>query len=148
MSAEGPGAIVTTVAFELRAALFPLMRRLQARCDDEDLTVAQSTALSRLDRFGPATPASLAAKEYVHPQSMATILSQLQRRGLVTRARSTSDGRSVTVSISEVGRNVLEAERQKRVRLLSRAMYEGFTADELRTLDAAIPLLRRLTDLV
>jgi len=66
----------------------------------------------------------------------------------VTRARSTSDGRSVTVSISEVGRNVLEAERQKRVRLLSRAMYEGFTADELRTLDAAIPLLRRLTDLV
>jgi len=139
---------ISEAATDLRAVLFPLHRRLLARRFDDELTIPQFSVLSLLDKGGPATPAALAGKELLPPQSMATLLSQLYRRGLVTRAPSPSDGRSIVVSISPRGTDVVNAERTERARHLQEAMNRALSPDEVEQIVRAIPLLERLIQFV
>jgi hypothetical protein len=48
------------------------------------------------------------------------------------------------MSLSEAGRQVLHSKRSARTQQLARALSDGFTPAELRTLMAAAPLLERL----
>jgi DNA-binding MarR family transcriptional regulator len=124
------------------------MRKLSSHRLDGDLTLAQVSVLSLLDTSGQATPATLAAREQVLPQSMATILGQLLRRGLISRAADPGDGRSVLVSITPAGLEVLNDERRERVRHLERAMSLAYTNEELAELLRLVPLLERLVPLL
>ena len=103
-----------------------------------------SSALTRLDRGGPATPSALARLEQISPQSMGATLSALEARGLVERRPDPGDGRRVVVSLSETGRQALRNKRNARVEQLARALSSGFTHSELQQLMAAAPLLERL----
>jgi DNA-binding MarR family transcriptional regulator len=148
MNPSESSANIGEAATELRAVLSPLNRRLQARRFDTELTIPQISVLSLLDKGGPATPAALAAKDLLPPQSMATLLSQLHRKGLVTRSPSPSDGRSIVVAISPRGAEVMNAERRERARRLQEAMNRALSPQELEQIIRAIPLLERLTEFI
>jgi DNA-binding MarR family transcriptional regulator len=143
-----PSTDLSEAASQLRAVLAPLMRRLSSRRLDGELTPAQVSVLSLLDHGGAVTPARLASKEQVMPQSMATTLAQLFRRGLISRAADPLDGRCVLVSITPAGEEVLNEERRERVRYLERAMSAAYTDEELAELVRLVPLLERLIPLV
>jgi DNA-binding MarR family transcriptional regulator len=132
------------VAASLRAAISPLMRELQTQRLDTQLTQSQISVLSLLDKGGAATPSSLAAQEQIRPQSIATILAQLYRRRLITRAPDGSDARRVVVSITSRGTETLNNERDERVRYLESVLLEEFDQEEIEQLARAIPLLDRL----
>lgn len=148
MARPVPATDLSGVASDLRAVLVPLMRELSSRRLDGDLTLAQASVLSLLGHGGSVTPATLASKEQVMPQSMATILGQLFRRGLISRAADPLDGRCVLVSITPAGVQVLDDERRERVRHLERAMSKAFSDEELAELVRILPLLARLVPLV
>ena len=135
---------VHEVASALRVSIGLLLRRLRQVQADGELTLPESSALTRLDRGGPATPSALARLEQISPQSMGATLSALEARGLVERRPDPGDGRRVVVSLSETGRQALRNKRNARVEQLARALSSGFTHSELQQLMAAAPLLERL----
>ena len=134
------------VAADLRVALGRLVRRLRQAHEPGELTLSEMSVLARLDRDGPAPPGMLAGGERVKPQAMGTTLAALEQRGLVTRMPDPDDGRRVSMSITEAGRQLVLDRRSASTRRMTRALAEGFTPEERRRLIEAIPLLDRLAD--
>jgi DNA-binding MarR family transcriptional regulator len=137
-----PSAQVVNGASELRLVLGQLIRRLRA---EYSFPVAQASVLSRLDREAAQTTSGLAKSERVRPQSMAQTLAELETAGLIERRPDPADGRRVLIELTTLGRErVLEA-RGRREDWLAAAIADELDPDEQRTLLAAVPLLRRLS---
>jgi DNA-binding MarR family transcriptional regulator len=135
---------VGQVAAALRVSIGLLLRRLRQVQVEGELTLPESSALTRLDRGGPTTPSELAKLEQISPQSMGATLAALEAQGLVGRRPDPRDGRRVVLSVTEAGRAVLLDKRNARAEQLAKALSAGFTPAELRQLMAAAPLLERL----
>lgn len=124
-----------------------LVRKLKhVHAQGEELTVPETSALSRLDRGGPATSSDLARLERISPQSMGATVATLLERGLVARERDPEDGRRITLSITDAGRELVRARRGARTEQIARALADGFTPAELAQLQAVTPLLERLAE--
>ena len=139
---------VGEVAAALRVSIGLLLRRLRQVQVEGELTLPESSALTRLDRGGPTTPSELAKLEQISPQSMGATLAALEARGLVGRRPDPRDGRRVVLSVTEAGRAVLLDKRNARAEQLAKALSAGFTPAELRQLMAAAPLLERLAQAI
>jgi DNA-binding MarR family transcriptional regulator len=135
---------VTDLAAALRASVGLLLRRMRQVRPDDELSLPESSALTRLDRNGPATASALARLEQISPQSMGATLGSLEGRGLVQRAADPQDGRRIVLSLTDAGRQTLRDKRSARTEQLARALSDSFTQPELDVLTAAAPLLERL----
>ncbi len=135
---------VTEVAAVLRVSIGLLLRRLRQVQPAGDLSLPETSALTRLDRSGPATSSALAKEEQISAQSMGATLAALEARGLVAREPDPDDGRRAVLSLTEAGQQVLRDKRSARVAQLAQALSNGFTPAELRQLRTAAPLLERL----
>jgi DNA-binding MarR family transcriptional regulator len=135
------------VAAALLASVGLLLRRVrQVRIEGNELSPPERSALSRLDRMGPATSSEVARQERITPQAMGATLSALQAAGLIERRPDPQDGRRKVLSVTEAGALVLQEKRSARADLLAHALADGFTPDDLAHLAAAAPLLRRLAE--
>jgi DNA-binding MarR family transcriptional regulator len=135
-------------AARLRVGLSAFRRRVQERAMDGDLSAPQLTALSRIDRLGPVTTAELARREQITPQAMGATIASLEQRGLVTRGVDVSDGRRSILSLAPSGRDALHSGRSALSDKIAAALAESFTSGEITLLDAAAPLIERLSDLL
>lgn len=135
---------VDEVAAALRIAVGMLVRKLRQAQPSGDLTLSETSALSRLDRGGPATSSDLAKLEGISPQSMGATIAALEQRGLILRQRDPADGRRIVLSVSETGRQVVNDRRSARTERIAAALRGGFTDAEIGQLMAAAPLLERL----
>jgi DNA-binding MarR family transcriptional regulator len=135
---------VGEVAAALRVSIGLLLRRMRQSRPEGELTLPESSALTRLDRGGPATASELARLEQISPQSMGATLGALEARGLIGRRADPADGRRAVLSVTGSGQQVLKDKRNARTEQLARALSAGFTPAELRQLRAAAPLLERL----
>ncbi len=130
-------------AAELMQAVGVLLRRVRGEAGGEGLSWSQAAALGRLERGGAMTTAELARAEMVKPQSMGTLLAELETDGLVQRAPHPTDGRQILFSLTAAG---VAARRQRHAAKLAwlAAAIGRFDADERRTLAGAISLVQRL----
>lgn len=135
---------IRDVASGLYVAVGLVRRRLRQMPVPGDLTLPERSALARLDRAGSATPGALARLEQISPQAMGTTLAGLEARGLIKRRADPQDGRRVIYSLTDDGRSAQRDKRSARTEQLANALADGFTGEELRTLEAAAPLLERL----
>lgn len=140
-------------AQELRVAVGRLARRMRRLYDadatsDDAATFTQVAILVRLQREGPSSPGDLAGRERVTSQAIAAVVRELERRGLVVRARDAGDRRRVTIAITDAGRALLRDREQAVMAALVRALGEDCTAAERRRLEAVAPLLNRLADVL
>jgi DNA-binding MarR family transcriptional regulator len=131
------------VASELRAVLGQLIRRLRA---EHGFPLSQGAVLGRLDREGPQSVSDLAAAERVRPQSMAQTVSDLEAEGMVERNPDPEDRRRALVSLTEHGKDTLEADRRHREGWLARAIADDLSEEEQAVLRDAVELLRRLAE--
>lgn len=134
------------VAASLRTSIGLLLRRLRQAPTEGDLTLPESSALSRLDRGGPATAAELARQEQISPQSMGATLAGLQERGYLEKQADPTDGRRFVLSVTALGEEALHHRRSGRTQLLARALSEHFSPAEMALLQEAAPLLERLAE--
>ena len=132
------------LASELRIGVGLLLRRLRQAPTGDDLTLPESSALARLDRYGPATASELAKREQISPQSMGATTAALEARGLVRRTADPDDGRRQILSLTEAGYAALRGRRNARTELMAAALDAEFSAEELDRLRAAAPLIERL----
>jgi DNA-binding MarR family transcriptional regulator len=141
-----PGPDVHEVAAALRVSIGLLLRRLRQTRTDGELTLPESSALTRLDRGGPATASALAKLEQISPQSMGATLGALEAKGLIERRPDPGDGRRAVLSVTDAGSRLLRDKRNARTELLAKALSAGFTPAEIQLLAAASPLLERLAE--
>jgi len=144
MEPAGTVRDINEVAAAVRIAVGMLVRKLKQVPAADDLTLAETSALSRLDRGGPATSSDLAKQDRISPQSMGATIAALEQRGLVVRQRDPGDGRRIVLSVSETGRQVVNDRRSARTERIAAALRGSFTDEELGQLLAAAPLLERL----
>jgi DNA-binding MarR family transcriptional regulator len=123
-------------------------RRAHEARSEGDLTGPQLTVLSRIDRLGPVTTAELARREQITPQAMGITVASLEQRGLVTRCADASDGRRSILSLTPPGQEAVHSGRSALSDKIAAALAESFTRDEIEILDAAAPLIERLSDLL
>lgn len=132
------------LASELRVAVMRLRRRLSTeRHPDNDLSLGQMVVLGLLLRHGDQSVGDLARAEHVRPPSMTRTVNCLETGGHVVRRQHETDGRQVVVSLTDVGRAAVLADRQRRDAWLARQL-RTLTPDERAALRAAAPVLARL----
>jgi DNA-binding MarR family transcriptional regulator len=141
-----PGPDVYEVAGTLRVSIGLLLRRLRQTRTGGELTLPESSALTRLDRGGPATASALAKLEQISPQSMGATLGALEAKGLIERRPDPGDGRRAVLSVTDAGSRLLRDKRNARTERLAKALSAGFTPAEIQLLAAASPLLERLAE--
>jgi DNA-binding MarR family transcriptional regulator len=124
------------------------LRRVHETAREGDLSSPQLTALSRLDRLGPATTAELARREQITPQAMGATIASLEQRGLVARSPDAADARRSILALTPAGLTAIQSGRSALVDRITTALEASFTPDEIAVLGAATPLIERLTDLL
>jgi len=97
-----------SVGYLLRRVYSIMHERMEAALAGHDFTLMQWIVLLYL-RDGIATTASDIAREFRHDSGALTrVIDQLQRRGLVSRRRSTSDRRVVDLALTAKGGHTIE----------------------------------------
>jgi DNA-binding MarR family transcriptional regulator len=115
-----------------------------APVNPDALTLSQYGLLQAMAGRESVRVRELAAEAGVTPSTATRILDALERRSIVRRARSPEDRRGVTVTLTEQGRAVLQAQGDwMRDRQL--AFYAGLPSQEQ---DLAPDLLIRLAALI
>jgi DNA-binding MarR family transcriptional regulator len=144
-SAVRPDASVGVgLASELRLAVMRLRRRLATEHHpDNELSISQTGVLAVLNARGDMTIGELAAWERVQPPSMTRTINCLAEAGFVERRAHESDGRIVLVAVTDAGRAVLAADRDRRDAWLARRL-DDLTDAERDVLRRAAPILQRL----
>jgi DNA-binding MarR family transcriptional regulator len=137
---------VNEVAGALRVAVGLMLRKLRQAPIAGELTVAEASALSRLERGGAATSSDLARGDRISPQSMGVTVATLLDRGLIERSRDPLDGRRIVLSITDEGRRVVNDKRGARTDYIAAALRDGFSDADLRQLMDATVLLERLAE--
>jgi DNA-binding MarR family transcriptional regulator len=134
------------LASELRMSVMRLRRRLASERDPaNDLSIPVMAVLGALFRYGELTVGELAALERVQPPTMTRKITFLEDGGYVARRPHETDGRVVVVTLTELGRDRVVADRRRRDEWLSRQLRD-LTAAERDVLRAAAPILQRLSE--
>jgi DNA-binding MarR family transcriptional regulator len=134
------------VADRLHSAAIHLLRRVRRIDGETGLTAARLSALSVLVFGGPTTLGRLAQAEQVSAPTMSRLVSAHVEEGLARREPHAEDGRSVVVTASSRGREVLERGRERRIAELADLLDE-LSAAELDTLVVAAGLVERVSAL-
>jgi DNA-binding MarR family transcriptional regulator len=137
---------VSEVAGALRVSVGLVVRKMRHKPPSGELTVAESSALGRLERGGPATSSDLARLERISPQSMGVTVATLLDRGFIERSRDPEDGRRIVLSITAPGSRMVHDRRGERTEQIASALRAGFSDDELAVLMEASALLERLAE--
>lgn len=132
------------LAFEIRLAATSLSRQLaRSRPADSELTGSQVSILACLFREGELLVGQIAHLEAMRPQSMTQALNKLEHKGFISRRTDRVDGRRVHVSLTDLGRQRLLEDRQRREEWLARRLAT-LGQEDIDALKAAAPVLRTL----
>jgi len=134
---------LTELAERLRSTISNFVRAV--RLDSDTPTTAQSETLAVLDRHGAMSTAQLAALRNVKHQSMRLVIGQLERERLIEKSGNPQDGRSQLIVLTLKGRDALGEDRRRRGELIAQALCKHTSAEERRTLVAAVAILERIT---
>ena len=137
------------LATAMRISISRLARRLRVERlglggTETVLSDIQLAALAALARHDSMSPGELAEHEKVQPPSMTRVIAVLEERGLVRREPHPTDRRQVVLTVTDVGRDVVQRVRRRREAWLAQRLQE-LTPDERQILRAAAPILEKLS---
>ena len=132
------------VADALHSAAIHLLRGVRKEDELSGVGPARLSALSVLVFGGPMRVTELARAEQVKPPTMTKIVAGLEASGLVRRRPDSSDARAVKLEATARGSKLLQAGRQRRVRLLAAALRR-VNSDELDVLAHAAAIIDRVS---
>jgi DNA-binding MarR family transcriptional regulator len=110
------------------------------------MSLTSLATLSSLNRTGPRRITVLATVQGVTQPSMTTLVTTLERAGLVERRCDPDDKRVVLVAVTAAGSHLVRARRQASTEVFAR-LIDKLPSDEAAALSAAIPALEHLREL-
>ena len=137
------GRQLDEVADALHSAAIHLLRVAAREDVASGVGPARLSALSVLVFRGPLTMTELAAAERVKPPTMTRIVSGLEEAALARKEPSATDRRSVVVTATARGHEVLQTARARRIRALA-ARMEDLSRRDVATLGRAAQLMERI----
>jgi len=120
-----------------------VVRKTRALAASEELSWPETGVLRRLSVDGPATTAELARVQGMKPQSMRTIVAELERLGMVRRRSHPTDGRQVNLELTRKGAAAQKVARDAKRTWVAEAIA-GLSAEEQETLFRAGEIMKRL----
>lgn len=129
---------------EIVAALRRAMRRAaRAAAPDNPLAVAQLEVLAVLAEHPGARPSEVARLLRVAPNTVTTLVTGLDRIGMITRDDDPADRRTVRLRLTTDGAAALGHWQRTNEKILQRA-HGALTEHQRDALRAALPALDRL----
>jgi DNA-binding MarR family transcriptional regulator len=132
------------LAHRLRPVIARLGRRLRQEAGGE-LSPSQSAALTTIAAHGPLTPSELAQRERIQRPTATRVLARLEEAGLLERAGDPDDRRSTLISATRSGRDLLQAQRERKDAFLARRL-DRLPAGDLAVLEKAAAILERVLE--
>jgi DNA-binding MarR family transcriptional regulator len=129
-----------SVGYLMRICTNRVLPQMEALFEDQELTFSQWTTLVALHDGRISTAGDLAHNICHDAGSLTRLIDEMIKRGLVTRSRSESDRRVVTLALTTRGCDLVE-ELAPRVMNFWNDLLAGFSHAEIDTL---INLLTRL----
>lgn len=146
---EGNESAVRPEAVEIASRVRPALTKLYVTyfrtAEHSELSGPQLSLLQRLQDFGPSRIRQLADAEGVRMPTASNTINQLERQGLVSRARATEDRRGVTVELTDLGKRKLEQVGEERTNFLA-DMFATLDDDNLRNFSIAADAINALAD--
>ena len=136
---------VTEIAEELRPILLRAGRELRRETETLGVTTRQVTLLWRVRSSPGLSLRELAAGEGISAPALSDHVDRLEALGFVSRVRSSTDRRRVGLELTATGEALLRRVRSRRTTWLTTRLG-ALDADELATLGAALPALKRLLE--
>lgn len=130
------------LAEELRLVIGDLVRKV--RTQTKTPSSAQAETLGHIARKGPLSITEMATLRQVKHQSMRLVVDQLERQGLVVRHEDPADGRKQLIALTAEGQTTVVRNRSQRSQWLASQLKQFTTAEERKTLHAAVGILARL----
>jgi DNA-binding MarR family transcriptional regulator len=122
-----------------------LVRRLRTISAVGGISPSVASALGRLGAEGPLRVTELARAEGVSQPAMTQLVARMEGEGLVVRETPEGDRRSVFVSVTDHGREMLEQRRARRVAFLD-GLLRGLGPDDRAAIANALPALERMVN--
>jgi DNA-binding MarR family transcriptional regulator len=142
---------MTFDAARLAAVISPLRRALLAAARERealpDIPDAQIEVIRALPRGTVTSPSDLARSLGLNRSTISNLLAAMERSGLVARRPRADDRRHVEVVASADALGYFERFDAASAAIVSRAA-SALTPAELAALDAAVPVLERLRDVL
>ncbi len=133
------------VSRRLHSVAIHLLRSLRVQDSALGIGPSQLSALSVIVFAGPQSLHGLAQAEQVRPPTMSRIVDALVEEGLARREINTSDRRSVTISPTQKGVQVMKEGRDRREKKLIE-LLTPLTSTEVRDLQRATEILTRVLE--
>ena len=136
-------ALDDDIADQLRGAIGALSRVVRAAVDEAPQPHLET--LGVLVREGPRSIAEIARRRSVRHQSQSVTVSELLEAGQVERRRDPDDGRSVILTLTPAGREVLLRSRHLRAHWIAERSAR-LTSEERAILERVPGILQRLAE--
>ena len=122
---------------------FSFIQLISVMCKDEGLTVLQSMTLLLISSEESVTIGDLSRYFNITHSNASSMCKKLEKEGLILRRRSAADERSVILSLSEDGTDVLD-------RMLKRGKVLADSLDDIPQdrLDHILTTMREATALI
>ncbi len=133
-------SMANSVGYLMRMSINRVLPQMEALFQDQELTFSQWTTLVALHDGRITTAGDLAHNICHDAGSLTRLIDQMEKRGLVTRRRSQTDRRVVTLGLTARGAALVE-QLAPRVMGLWNGLLSDFSHAEIDTL---IALLTRL----
>jgi DNA-binding MarR family transcriptional regulator len=130
-------------ALDLLLAMHNLVRSVRRRSASPGLSPTQLLVLVHLVDVGPTRIGELAARVSCSQPTATTVATSLESAGLVRRVPDASDGRAITLHITEAGRSTLITIARDQATQLRELLAQLDDADR-DLVRAAVPVLRRM----
>ncbi len=108
------------VYIKLMRATNAVSQRIHAHLREDDLTTSQFAVLEALDHLGPLTQHQLCEKLLTSGGNLTLVVQNLERRGLIARARPSENRRVVRVSLTPEGRALAQKVFARHARAVAR----------------------------
>jgi DNA-binding MarR family transcriptional regulator len=143
----GPvGTDLTGLAAEVRTEVSRLAYHLRTPATRSGITPTRLAALAAVARYPDGLrQGDLAELMNVSPPSMTRLVEIMSDAGWVERARDPLDHRALILMLTPVGQKTLDTLRSESASVLSSDLAD-LTESERATLEAAVPVLRKLAD--
>jgi DNA-binding MarR family transcriptional regulator len=112
----------------------------------KDVSLTSASTMSTLSRTGPLRLTDLAAVEGIAQPSMTSLVTGLERSGLVERRPDPGDRRVVLVALTDAGREHLRTRRQVGAEWFT-GLVDQLSEEDQWALLAALPAMERLREL-
>ena len=103
------------------------------------------STLVSVAKHGPLRLAELAQAELVSAPSITRLVAELEGKLLVSRTPDPADGRASLIQVTDAGLEAVRVARRVRQQMVAE-LLEPLSADEVASIEAALPALERLIE--